>query len=124
MHIVSQVEGELQEGLGAIDAFCAGFPAGTVSGAPKIRAMEIIDELESSRRGIYAGAVGYLDFTGNLDTCIAIRTLLFHQGQARLRAGAGIVADSVPGEEYWETIHKASALYEAIRHAERIGKRS
>jgi anthranilate synthase component 1 len=119
MHIVSQVEGELREGLTALDGFAAGFPAGTVSGAPKIRAMEIIDELERSRRGIYAGAVGYFDFAGNLDTCIAIRTLLFHRGVARLRAGAGIVADSLPRGEYWETIHKASALYEAIRHAER-----
>ncbi len=120
MHLVSQVEGELREGLGALDAFSAGFPAGTVSGAPKIRAMEIIDELETSRRGIYAGAVGYLDFAGNLDTCIAIRTLLFHGGEARLRAGAGIVADSVPEREYQETIQKASALYEAIRRAEAI----
>ncbi len=118
MHIVSQVEGQLREGLTALDAFCAGFPAGTVSGAPKIRAMEIIDELETSRRGIYAGAVGYLDFAGNLDTCIAIRTLVFHDGQTRLRAGAGIVADSVPEKEYFETIHKASALYEAIVLAE------
>ncbi len=120
MHIVSQVEGDLREGLTALDAFCAGFPAGTVSGAPKIRAMEIIDELEPTRRGIYAGAVGYLDFAGNLDTCIAIRTLLFHRGEARLQAGAGIVADSVPEREYQETIHKASALYEAIRRAEVI----
>ena len=118
MHIVSQVEGELRDDLNAVDAFCAGFPAGTVSGAPKIRAMEIIDELERSRRGIYAGAVGYLDFAGNLDTCIAIRTLLIHKGIARAQAGAGIVADSVPEREYFETIHKASALYDAIRLAE------
>ncbi len=123
MHIVSQVEGTLRDGLTALDAFCAGFPAGTVSGAPKIRAMEIIDELETSRRGIYAGAVGYLDFAGNLDTCIAIRTLVFHDGQARLRAGAGIVADSVPEKEYLETIHKASALYEAIVLAEGASRR-
>jgi anthranilate synthase component 1 len=122
LHIVSQVEGELREDLGPLDAFCAGFPAGTVSGAPKIRAMEIIDDLERSRRGIYAGAVGYLDFAGNLDTCIAIRTLLFHRGEARLQAGAGIVADSVPEREYQETIHKASALYEAIRRAEAISR--
>jgi anthranilate synthase component I len=118
MHIVSQVEGELREDLTALDALRAGFPAGTVSGAPKIRAMEIIDDLERSRRGIYAGAIGYLDFAGNLDTCIAIRTLLFHQGEARLRAGAGIVADSDPSKEHQETVHKASALYEAIRRAE------
>ena len=120
MHIVSQVEGELREGVDALDGFCAGFPAGTVSGAPKIRAMEIIDDLESSRRGIYAGAIGYLDFAGNLDTCIAIRTLLFHRGEARLRAGAGVVADSDPTREYQETIHKASALYEAVLRAEAL----
>ena len=120
MHIVSQVEGDLREDLTALDAFCAGFPAGTVTGAPKIRAMEIIDELEPTRRGIYAGAVGYLDFAGNLDTCIAIRTLLFHKGEVRLQAGAGIVADSVPEKEYQETIHKASALFEAICRAEAI----
>ena len=118
MHIVSEVQGELRDGLSAIDAFCACFPAGTVSGAPKIRAMEIIDELEPARRGTYAGGVGYLDFAGNLDTCIAIRTLLIHRGVARLQAGAGLVADSVPEREYFETIHKASALYDAIRMAE------
>ncbi|MGQ9592310.1 MAG: anthranilate synthase component I [Planctomycetota bacterium] len=118
MHIVSQVEGDLREGLSAIDAFCACFPAGTVSGAPKIRAMEIIDELEPSRRGTYAGAVGYVDFAGNLDTCIAIRTLLVRGGVATLQAGAGLVADSVPEREYLETVHKASALYDAIRMAE------
>ena len=118
MHIVSEVEGEVREGLRPVDAFRAGFPAGTVSGAPKIRAMEIIDELEPTRRGTYAGAVGYLDFAGNLDTCIAIRTLQIHQGVATVQAGAGIVADSVPENEYFETIHKASALYDAIRRAE------
>lgn len=118
MHIVSQVEGRVRDELSAVDAFCAGFPAGTVSGAPKIRAMEIIDELEPNRRGTYAGAVGYLDFAGNLDTSIAIRTLLIHDGVATAQAGAGIVADSVPDREYLETIHKASALYEALRRAE------
>ena len=118
MHIVSQVEGELRPELSAVHAFKAGFPAGTVSGAPKIRAMEIIDELEESRRGTYAGAVGYVDFAGNLDTCIAIRTLQIHHGVATAQAGAGIVADSVPEREYFETIHKASALYEALRRAE------
>lgn len=118
MHIVSQVEGEIRDELSAVDAFCAGFPAGTVSGAPKIRAMEIIDELERTRRGTYAGAVGYLDFAGNLDTSIAIRTLLIHKGIASAQAGAGIVADSVPSNEFMETIHKASVLYDAIRLAE------
>ena len=118
MHIVSEVEGEVREGLRPVDAFRAGFPAGTVSGAPKIRAMEIIDELEPTRRGTYAGAVGYLDFAGNLDTCIAIRTLQIHKGIATVQAGAGIVADSVAESEYFETIHKASALYDAIRRAE------
>jgi len=118
MHIVSEVEGILRHDLSPVDAFCAGFPAGTVSGAPKIRAMEIIDELEPARRGTYSGAVGYLDFAGNLDTCIAIRTLLIHKGLATLQAGAGLVADSVPEREYFETIHKASALYDAIRLAE------
>jgi len=118
MHIVSEVEGELREGLTPIDSFRACFPAGTVSGAPKIRAMEIIDELETTRRGTYAGAVGYLDFAGNLDTAIAIRTLQIHRGVATIQAGAGIVADSVPKNEYFETIHKATALYEAVRRAE------
>ena len=119
MHIVSEVEGILRDDLSAVDAFCAGFPAGTVSGAPKIRAMEIIDELEPTRRGTYAGTVGYLDFAGNLDTCIAIRTLLIHQGMATVQAGAGVVADSVPESEYFETTHKASAVHDAIRMAER-----
>ena len=121
MHIVSEVEGMLREELGPVDAFTACFPAGTVSGAPKIRAMEIIDELEPTRRGTYAGAVGYLDFAGNLDTCIAIRTLLVHDGRATVQAGAGLVADSLPEREYLETIHKASALYDAIRLAESRG---
>jgi anthranilate synthase component 1 len=123
-HLVSQVDGELREELGPVDAFQAGFPAGTVSGAPKIRAMEIIDELEPTRRGTYAGAVGYLDFAGNLDTCIAIRTLLIHEGVATLQAGAGLVADTVPEREYLETIHKASALHEALRIAEARAGRS
>lgn len=123
MHIVSQVEGRLRDDQTALDAFKAGFPAGTVSGAPKIRAMEIIDELEPSRRGFYSGAVGYLDFAGNLDTGIAIRTILFRNGKARVQAGAGIVADSVPEREYFETIHKATALSEAVRIVE-AGNRS
>jgi anthranilate synthase component 1 len=119
MHMVSNVRGRLSPGLDAIDAFKACFPAGTVTGAPKIRAMEIIDELEPSRRGIYAGALGYLDFSGNLDTCIAIRTILTQGGMAFFQAGAGIVADSVPEREYQETVHKARALREAIEFAER-----
>jgi len=118
MHIVTQVDGDLRPDLSAIDALRAGFPAGTVSGAPKIRAMELIDELEPSRRGVYAGAVGYLDYRGNLDTAIAIRTLVLRDGVADVQAGAGIVADSVPSREYDETVHKANALFAAIRLAE------
>ncbi|MCG8605716.1 anthranilate synthase component I [bacterium] len=119
MHIVSNVRGKLKPGLTAIDALQAGFPAGTVSGAPKIRAMEIITEFEPSKRGVYAGALGYLDFSGNLDTCIAIRTIVTKDGQAYFQAGAGIVADSVPEREYQETIDKAKALRAAIDFAER-----
>jgi anthranilate synthase component 1 len=119
MHLVSNVSGKLQKGYDAIDAFKACFPAGTVSGAPKIRAMEIITELEKCQRGVYAGALGYLDFSGNLDTCIAIRTILVKGDQAYFQAGAGIVADSVPENEYQETVNKASALKAAIEFAER-----
>ncbi len=115
MHLVSQVEGELRDGLTALDAFRAAFPAGTVSGAPKIRAMEIIDELESVRRGPYAGAAGYLSYDRrNLDTAIAIRTILARSGEAHVQAGAGIVADSVPEREYQETLGKAQALLRAL----------
>ena len=115
MHLVSQVEGELREGLTPLDVLRAAFPAGTVSGAPKIRAMEIIDELEPSRRGPYAGAVGYLSYDRrNLDTAIAIRTLLVQSGKAHVQAGAGIVADSVPAREYEETMGKARALLRAL----------
>lgn len=116
MHIVSRVEGQLKRHLHALDALAACFPAGTVSGAPKVRAMEIIDELERSRRGLYAGAAGYLDYYGNLDTCIAIRTLVFANGHVQAQAGAGIVADSVPKTEERETRSKASALLEALGH--------
>ncbi|MDQ7064488.1 MAG: anthranilate synthase component I [candidate division KSB1 bacterium] len=118
MHIVSEVRGRLRHGLDAIDAFRACFPAGTVTGAPKVRAMEIIEELEPEARGLYAGALGYLDFSGNLDTCIAIRTLEIHNGTARFQAGAGIVADSIPEREYAETIHKSNAIRHAIALAE------
>ena len=119
IHIVSQVQGRLREGLDAFDLLRATFPAGTLSGAPKIRAMEIIDKLEGVRRGPYGGAVGYFGFNGNLDTCITIRTMVMQGNQVYLQAGAGIVADSDPAREYQETLHKASALSEAIRVAER-----
>lgn len=114
MHIVSSVAGQVKEDLGAMDVLAACFPAGTVSGAPKVRAMEIIDELEPTRRGIYAGAVGYVDFSGNLDTCIAIRTMVVQDHTIYIQAGAGIVADSDPAKEYWETENKARALKEAM----------
>lgn len=119
MHLVSNVRGKLRPECDAIDALRACFPAGTVSGAPKIRAMEIIDELEPAPRGPYAGAVGYLDLYGNLDTCITIRTIWTRGSQAFFQAGAGIVADSDPGREYQETIEKARAVWNAIDLAER-----
>jgi anthranilate synthase component 1 len=124
MHITSDVTGQLKPGLTAIDALKAGLPAGTVSGAPKVRAMEIIDELERNRRGPYAGAVGYLDYTGNMDTCIALRTLVLMGNKAYIQAGAGLVADSVPATEYQETLNKAKGLLRAIETAEQqIAKR-
>jgi anthranilate synthase component 1 len=119
MHLVSHVIGTLPEDASAVDVVRACFPAGTVSGSPKIRAMEIIEELEAHRRGLYAGAVGYFDLHGNADLCIAIRTLLFHAGRAHLGVGAGIVADSVPDREYQETLDKGRALLEALERAER-----
>jgi anthranilate synthase component 1 len=119
MHLVSNVRGKLRSDLDAIDALRACFPAGTVSGAPKIRAMEIIDELEECRRGPYAGAVGYLDFSGNLDACITIRSIWTENGRAYFQAGAGIVADSDPSREYQETIEKSQAMWNAIDLAER-----
>ncbi len=118
MHLVSRVEGNLAEQYDRLDALVACFPAGTVSGAPKIRAMEIIAELEPLRRGIYAGAVGYLDFAGNLDCCIAIRTIAMRDGRAHVQAGAGIVADSNPASEYKESLDKAGALMQALRLAQ------
>lgn len=118
MHIVSNVRGLLAPGKNAFDVFRAAFPAGTVSGAPKIRAMEIIEELEPTRRGPYAGAVGYFSFSGNLDTCIAIRSVLVKDGKAYIQTGAGIVADSDPQQEYEETINKAQALFRAIQMAQ------
>jgi len=114
MHIVTNVSGKLSPGKDAFDLFAASFPAGTVSGAPKVRAMEIIDELETARRGPYAGAVGYFDFQGNLDTCITIRTIVVKGKKAYIQAGAGIVADSVPEKEYEESLNKARALLKAI----------
>lgn len=114
MHIVSDIQGELEERLTAVDTLMQCFPAGTVSGAPKIRAMEIIDELEPSKRGPYAGAVGYFDFSGNMDTCIAIRTMVVTDNKVYIQAGAGIVADSDPAKEFEETRNKAGALVEAL----------
>ena len=114
MHLVSQVEGQLRDGLSAMDVFRACFPAGTVSGAPKIRAMEIIDELEPVKRGPYAGAVGYFGFGGaNMDTAITIRTVVIAGPRAFVQAGAGIVADSDPSREFEETLNKARALLRA-----------
>lgn len=118
MHLVSTVEGQLAEEQDHLDALVSCFPAGTVSGAPKIRAMQILSELEPTRRDLYAGAVGYVDFAGNLDFCIAIRTITLRDGVARVQAGAGIVADSNPAAEYEETRDKARALLQAIEMAE------
>jgi anthranilate synthase component 1 len=118
MHLVSQVKGELEPSKTAYDVMKACFPAGTVSGAPKIRAMQIIEELEPTRRGPYAGAVGYFSFSGNMDTCINIRTVVIKGRQAYIQAGAGIVADSDPGREYEETCSKARAMMKAIELAE------
>jgi anthranilate synthase component 1 len=117
MHLVSAIEGRLRAGLAPIDAFRACFPAGTLSGAPKIRAMEIIEELEPSRRGVYGGAIFYADFSGNLDSCIAIRTLFMDGPKGHIQAGAGIVADSVPQKEHEECRNKAAAVVRAIERA-------
>ena len=119
MHLVSRVEGKLAEDRDRLDALVATFPAGTLTGAPKIRAMQIISGLEPTRRGLYGGAVGYLDFAGNLDFCIAIRTIAMEGGHADIQAGAGIVADSHPAAEYDETRDKAQALIQALEMAER-----
>jgi anthranilate synthase component I, non-proteobacterial lineages len=122
MHITSNVTGKLKPGLTSLAALRAGLPAGTVSGAPKVRAMEIIDEFEKHRRGPYAGAVGYIDFTGNMDTCIALRTLVMMNGKAYVQVGAGIVADSIPESEYQETLNKARGQLKAIAVAESISR--
>ena len=119
MHLVSNVRGRLRPGLDAIDVVRATFPAGTLSGAPKVRAMEIIEELEPTRRGIYGGAVGYFSFTGNMDLCIAIRTLVAHQGKLSVQAGAGIVYDSIAEREHQECRHKAAALLRALGLSQR-----
>jgi len=118
MHLVSQVTGALAKGKDRFDALMSFFPAGTLSGAPKIRAMEIIDELENTRRGIYGGAIGYTDYQGNVDSCIVIRTIVIKDGKAYIQAGAGIVADSDPEKEYQECMNKAMALLKAITIAE------
>ena len=118
MHICSQVEGDIDEKYDACDAIEAVLPAGTLSGAPKIRACEIIEEQESEPRGVYGGALGYLDFTGNMDTCIAIRLAFKKNGKVFVRSGAGIVADSVPEKEHQECINKAKAVMVALAEAE------
>jgi anthranilate synthase component 1 len=122
MHLVSNVTGELRTELSSYDALRSGFPAGTVSGAPKIRAMEIISELEGEQRGIYAGAVGYFSHSGNLDTAITLRTMVIQNGRAYIQAGGGIVADSNPSEEYQESLNKAKALLRALDEAENMSK--
>jgi anthranilate synthase component I len=119
MHLVSNVVGKLRNGYDAFDVIRASFPAGTVTGAPKIRAMEIIEELEPTKRGPYAGSVGYFDFSGNMDMCITIRTIIFKDKRAYIQAGAGIVADSDPEKEYQETVNKAKGMFKAIEMAER-----
>jgi len=118
MHITTHVTGELAEGCTALDALRVSLPVGTVSGAPKIRAMQIIDEVEKTRRGPYGGAVGYLDLAGNLETCIALRTIVSHNGVYDVQVGAGVVADSLPASEYDETMAKAKALLKAVAIAE------
>ncbi len=124
MHIVSNVEGEIDPKHDAIDALIAGFPAGTVTGAPKVRAMEIIDELEPERRGIYAGAVGYFSANGTMDTCIALRTAVIKDGTLYIQAGGGVVADSNPEAEYQESRNKAMALIRAAQEAVRFAARN
>jgi len=117
MHIVSSIQAQLEQGLDAFDVLKASFPAGTLTGAPKIRAMEIIDELEPVRRGTYGGAVGYFSFSGNMDFCITIRTMMLKEGKIYIQAGAGIVADSDPQAEYQETVNKAAGMRQAVELA-------
>jgi len=120
MHLVSNVRGKLAAGRDCFDAFRATFPAGTLTGAPKIRAMEIIEELEPVRRGLYGGAVGYFAFSGAMDTAITIRTVLVKGGRVYIQAGAGIVADSDPEAEHRECVNKARAMIQAVRLAEQL----
>jgi anthranilate synthase component 1 len=120
MHISSNVEGKIAEGLEALDALVAGFPAGTLSGAPKIRAMEIIEELEPVRRGLYGGCIGYFAPDGTMDTCIVLRTAVVKDGVMHVQAGGGVVADSVPQAEYEESRQKARALFRAAEEAVRF----
>jgi anthranilate synthase component 1 len=117
MHIVSNISGRLRPGVGALDALRSVLPAGTLSGAPKVRAMQIIDELEPVKRGGYGGAIGYLSYTGELDTCIHIRTLVVKDGVAHIQAGGGTVADAVPALEYEESVAKARAVRAAVELA-------
>ena len=119
-HLVSNVEGELTEDRDVMDLMEAAFPGGSITGAPKYRAMEIIDELENKKRGVYGGTVGYLGFDGNIDTCIAIRTVVFKDGKGYVQAGAGIVNDSVPEKEFMETKNKALAVVNAVKEAARL----
>jgi anthranilate synthase component 1 len=121
-HLVSKLTAKLRKGLDRFDALASCFPAGTVSGAPKVRAIQIITDLEPTPRGVYSGAIGYFDYSGNMDTCIAIRTLVLEDGTAKVQAGAGIVADSVPEPEYQETVNKAQALLKAVELAEGHGQ--
>jgi anthranilate synthase component 1 len=124
MHIVSNVTGKLHQGLDALDALMSGSPAGTVSGAPKIRAMEIIDELEPVKRKFYGGCVGYLAANGNIDTCIALRTCIVKDGKIYLQAGGGVVADSVPENEFQESINKGKAILKAAEEAILFSKKN
>jgi anthranilate synthase component 1 len=124
MHIVSNVEGDLDPKHDVIDALAAGFPAGTVSGAPKVRAMEIIDELEIDKRGIYAGCIGYFAASGEMDTCIVLRTSVVKDGLMHVQAGAGLVYDSVPESEHQECVNKSQALFRAAEEAVRFATQS
>jgi anthranilate synthase component 1 len=124
MHIVSNVEGDLRDDLDVVAALAAGFPAGTVSGAPKVRAMEIIDELEKDKRGIYAGCIGYFGAGGEMDTCIVLRASVVKDGRMHVQAGAGIVYDSVPASEQTECVNKAQAQFRAAEEAVRFATRA